>query len=117
MGLQAAASMPDGPAEPLPRTAVFQKVAPVMLSKITGWHSGVWSVLVDRACWSTVCDGGCFSFRASSTVPVDGLQGYCSWSSGSTLPRPSFVRRRSAVHVFPASINFENELARLSSFE
>ena len=36
MRLQAVASMLDGPAEPLPRSAVLQMVTPVMLSKLTG---------------------------------------------------------------------------------
>ena len=73
MRLQAAASRPDGPAEPLPHSAALRMFAPVMLSKITGWHSGVWSVLVGRACWSTDCGGECFAFRASSTYCPCGL--------------------------------------------
>ena len=50
MHLQAAVPRPFGPADSLHCSAALRMVAPVMLSKITGCHPGVSSVLVDMAC-------------------------------------------------------------------
>lgn len=65
-------------------------------AKRMGWVPGAWLVLVDSACQLSGSAGGCLAFRTSNTVPADGWDGSGNWSSGSTLPCPSFVKRRRA---------------------
>ena len=111
----AAASNPDGPAEPPQRSAAWRMESPVILLKSTGWNSGPRSDSGTKASRDTATGGGCFIFRTSSTVA--GLSGEKStgWSGDNTAPRSALERSRSAAFVLPANIDLEKMEARCSS--
>lgn len=104
MCIQATGIRLEGPADPLHCNIALWMV-------LRGWGR-FW--VLGQCCQLTGCGGRCLAFRVSSTVPADGLDGSGSWSTGSTFPHPYFIKGR-AAHIYPASIIFENELARLSS--
>ena len=110
MRFQAAASSPEGPAEPSVLRAVLRISCPSILPNKTGWGSiiGVSGVMIDDG--FGCCFGGCFFRRMSRTVsegvpdPLDAI-----WLSRCSGPPPSSSSiSRSAAFTLPSIISLAN---------
>ena len=105
--LQPYASMPEGPAAPLVRSAALRMLLAVIWSNTTGGTVGGSALPPDSASGETGCAGGCFDLRMSRT---DFLVLSPMSTMSSTLRRPPFPcceSSRRAALVLPWNISLE----------